>query len=148
MELKALTKEELYERIQQFCDLYHSCFNDKIDATIIEQRYLQNPVGDLCMYIALENDSIIANYSVSPAMLQIGEKQIKCALSLNTMTHPDFVGKGLFVELAKRLYGDLKQQGYGMVYGFPNYISNRTFCTKLGWKDIYEIPTLELVVEK
>lgn len=148
MELKALTKQELHERTQQFCDLYHSCFNDKIDATIIEQRYLQNPVGDLCMYVAMEDDRIVANYSVSPALLQIGDKQIKCALSLNTMTHPDFIGKGLFVELAKRLYGELKQQGYGMVYGFPNYISNRTFCTKLGWKDIYEIPTLELVVEK
>lgn len=148
MELKALTKQELHERTQQFCDLYHSCFNDKIDATTIEQRYLQNPVGDLCMYVAMEDDRIVANYSVSPSLLQIGDKQIKCALSLNTMTHPDFVGKGLFVELAKRLYEELKQQGYGMVYGFPNYISNRTFCTKLGWKDIYEIPTLELVVEK
>lgn len=148
MELKALTKRELHDRTQQFCDLYHSCFNDKIDATIIEQRYLQNPVGDLCMYVALEDDRIVANYSVSPAYIQHGDKQIKCALSLNTMTHPDFVGKGLFVQLAQRLYDELKQQGYGMVYGFPNYISNRTFCTKLGWKDIYEIPTLELVVEK
>lgn len=148
MELKLLTKEELHERTQQFCDLYHSCFNDKIDANIIEQRYLQNPVGDLCMYVALEDDRIVANYSVSPAHLQLGDKHIKCALSLNTMTHPDFVGKGLFVELAKRLYEELKQQGYRMVYGFPNYISNRTFCTKLGWKDIYEIPTLELVVVK
>ena len=148
MELKALSKEELRERTQQFCDLYHSCFSDKIDANIIEQRYLQNPIDDLCMFVALENNKIVANYSVSPAYLQTGDKQIKCALSLNTMTHPDFTGKGLFVQLALNLYDELKQRGYGMVYGFPNYISNRTFCTKLGWKDIYEIPTLELVVEK
>lgn len=148
MELKLLTKEELHERTQQFCDLYHSCFNDKIDTTIIEQRYLQNPVGDLYMYVALEDNHIVANYSVSPAYLQMRDKQIKCALSLNTMTHPDFVGKGLFVQLARMLYDELKRQGYGMVYGFPNYISNRTFCTQLGWKDIYEIPTLELVIEK
>lgn len=148
MELKALTKKELHERTQQFCDLYHSCFNDRIDAAIIEQRYLQSPVGDLWMYVALEGDRIIANYSVSPSYLQFGDKTIKCALSLNTMTHPEFVGQGLFVQLAQRLYAELKQQGYGMVYGFPNYISNRTFCTKLGWKDIYEIPTMELIVEK
>lgn len=148
MELKALTKEELAERTQQFCDLYHSCFNDRIDATIIHQRYLQNPVGDLCMFVALEDDRIVANYSVSPAYLQLGDKKIKCALSLNTMTHPDYAGKGLFVELAKRLYDKLQREGYGAVYGFPNYISNRTFCTKLGWVDIYEIPTMECIVEK
>lgn len=148
MELKLLTKEELHERTQQFCDLYHSCFNDRIDSAIIEQRYLQNPINDLCMYVALENDRIVANYSVSPAYIQHGDRQLMCALSLNTMTHPDYVGKGLFVQLARMLYDELKRQGYGMVYGFPNYISNRTFCTKLGWKDIYEIPTLELVVEK
>ena len=148
MELKALSKEELLERVQQFCDLYHSCFNDRIDSTIIEQRYLQNPVGDLCMFVALEENRIVANYSVSPAYIQLDDKKFKCALSLNTMTHPDYIGKGLFVELARKLYDSLRNESYGMVYGFPNYISNRTFCTKLGWKDIYEIPTLECVVDK
>ena len=148
MELRALTKVELHERTQQFCDLYHSCFSDRIDTNIVEQRYLQNPLGDLCMFVAMESGRIVANYSVSPSYLQFGGKKFKCALSLNTMTHPDFVGKGLFVQLAQRLYAELKRHGYSLVYGFPNYISNRTFCTRLGWKDIYEIPTMELVVER
>ena len=146
MKYKLLTKEELKERTNQFCDLYHSCFNDKIDSSVIVQRYLQNPVDDLFMYVAMEDERIVANYSVAPAFLQYDNEMVKCALSLNTMTHPEFVGKGLFVKLASALYDELRDKGYGMVYGFPNYISNRTFCNKLNWKDIYEIPTLELVI--
>lgn len=34
------------------------------------------------------------------------------------------------------------------MFGFPNHISNRTFVSKLGWRDIYEIPTMERVVDE
>jgi GNAT superfamily N-acetyltransferase len=147
MELIALKKDELRGRLQQFCDLYHHCFNDHIDNNIIEHRYLQNPIDELFMFVAIDHGKIVANYSVTPNYLQYNGRRIKSALSLNTMTHPEYVGRGLFVELASMLYDELRKQGYWMVYGFPNYISNRTFCSKLGWRDIYEIPTLELVID-
>jgi len=147
MEIRILGKDELMERLQQFCDLYHCCFNDKIDEVIVSQRYLQNPLDELAMCVAIDKEKIVANYSVSPSWIVSGNVRFKCALSLNTMTHPDYIGQGLFVKLASTLYGHLQENGYAMVYGFPNYISNRTFLTKLGWKNIYEYPTLELTIE-
>ena len=146
MEIKLLYKTDLEENLQNFCDLYHLCFNDKIDTNIVRQRYLQNPLDDLQMCVAIDNHKIVANYSVSPTLLSKGDYKWKAALSLNTMTHPDYVGQGLFVKLADELNTQLKGEGYEMVYGFPNYISNRTFVTKLQWRNIYEIPTLELVI--
>lgn len=146
MEIKLLYKTDLEENLQNFCDLYHLCFNDKIDTNIVRQRYLQNPLDDLQMCVAIDNHKIVANYSVSPTLLSKGDYKWKAALSLNTMTHPDYVGQGLFVKLADELNTQLKGEGYEMVYGFPNYISNRTFVAKLQWRNIYEIPTLELVI--
>ena len=35
MEIKLFNKSELQENLQEFCDLYHLCFNDKIDTTIV-----------------------------------------------------------------------------------------------------------------
>ena len=148
MEIRLLNKADLETNLQEFCDLYHSCFSDKIDTNIVRQRYLENPLDELQMCVAIDKNKIVANYSVSPTILSAGEKKWKCALSLNTMTHPSYVGQGLFVKLAEQLYDNLKINGYQMVYGFPNYISNRTFVTKLHWKNIYEFPTLELLVNK
>ena len=148
MEIKLFNKSELQENLQEFCDLYHLCFNDKIDTTIVKQRYLENPIDELQMCVAISNGNIVANYAVAPSYITIGDTRFKSAISLNTMTHPNFAGQGLFVKLAQKLYEQLKNNNYELLYGFPNYISNRTFINKLNWKNIYEIPTLELIVEK
>jgi hypothetical protein len=66
------------------------------------------------------------------------------ALSMSTMTDPDYRGLGLFQSLAKELYIKLLDLQYSMVWGFPNNLSHLTFIRKLGWKDIYEIPTMHL----
>ncbi|MDZ7543464.1 GNAT family N-acetyltransferase, partial [Clostridium perfringens] len=68
----------------------------------------------------------------------------KLALSMTTMTHPDFAGKGFFTKLANGVYEKMKESNYKTVLGFPNVNSHIGFVKKLGWKDIYEIPTLKL----
>lgn len=141
-----LSPKELERHLTDFCELYRSCFNDYIDENVVAKRFLENPYGDLFMGVAFDNGKLVANYSVSPTRLVVHGQLVKAALSLNTMTHPYYAGKGLFVTLANAVYGELVNNDYDVVYGFPNYLSNRTFCTKLGWRNIYEIPTLELNV--
>ena len=38
----------------------------------------------------------------------------------------------------------LEKNGYAMVMGFPNFMANRIFNSRLGWKTVLEIPTLKL----
>lgn len=148
MEIKLFDKSELQENLQGFCDLYHKCFSNRIDTNVVKQRYLENPIDELQMCVALSEGNIVANYAVSPSYVTVGEKRFKSAMALNTMTHPDFLGQGLFVQLAQKLCSQLKDDNYDMIYAFPNYISNRIFINKLNWRNIYEIPTLELIVER
>ena len=143
MEIKFFNKEDLKTRVRDFCELSHICFSAPVDEKIIIQRYIENPYQDLLMCIAEERGKIVANYSAVPIRCQIGNKEIKAALSLNTMTHPEYEGKGLFVELASRLYSKMESEQYSFIIGFPNYLSNGIFCKKLDWKNIYEIPTME-----
>lgn len=144
MEIKFLTKQEFESIIPDFINLYQSCFNGYIDENILKHRFLNNPYEDLLMCVAFEEGKLIANYSVSPTRLSVGCNMIKSALSLNTMTHPDYSGRGLFVTLAEVLYAYIQEEGYELVYGFPNYLSNPTFYNQLSWVTIYEHPTLEL----
>lgn len=144
MEYKLLDKETFQKYKVEFSELYQMCFNVSMSPEEVEWRFLQNPEDDLQMYVAIDQGRLVANYSVSPICLYKDGKIIKAAQSLNTMTHPGYIGKGIFVDLASRLYAHLKDEGYKMVMGFPNNISNRTFVSKLGWRDISVIPTLEI----
>ncbi|MDO5157209.1 MAG: GNAT family N-acetyltransferase [Eubacteriales bacterium] len=144
MEIKFYNRKDLERRINEFCDLSHICFTAQANPGIIRQRYIENPYEDLLMCIAEDEGRIVANYSVVPIKICVNGEIHKAALSLNTMTHPQYEGKGLFVRLASSLYDYMDTLGYAMVCGFPNNLSNGIFCAKLGWKDIYEIPTMEL----
>lgn len=144
MELLRLTKKDLQNRLTQFYNLYRKCFNDRIDEQIVTRRYIDNPYDDLLMCVAIDNDQIVANYSATPVKVMVDGCEVKAALSINTMTDPAYEGRGLFVKLATLLYEYMAQEQYGLICGFPNYLSNGVFTNKLGWKDIYEYPTLLL----
>lgn len=140
------TEKMFRERMKEFCDLYYLCFNQKLNIDEVEWRYFGNPCAKIFAAFAIDDDKLVANYSVSPVEIVRDGQIYKAALSLNTMTHPDYSGRGLFVDLTRMVYKELTDQGYELVMGFPNGVSNRTFVSKLGWKDIYEIPTMELEI--
>lgn len=144
MEFKFIDKSEYLKRISQFQKLFRNCFNREIPEEFLTWRYINNPMEDILVNAALENNKIIANYSVSPCKIFVNENIEKAALSMTTMTHPNFKGRGLFPKLANRLYERMDESGYKAVIGFPNNNSHFIFVNKLNWKNIYEIPTMKL----
>jgi GNAT superfamily N-acetyltransferase len=144
MEYKILPFYEFKNWIGQFILLYEKCFSNPINEKIVKWRYFENPYKDLFVCIAIDKNKIVANYAASPCELIYNGKLYKSGLSLHTMTDPDYTGRGLFVSLASKLNKYMKENGYTLIFGFPNHISNRTFSSKLGWTIMYEIPTLEL----
>lgn len=141
---KMFDTEEFIQYVDKFENLYNSCFSCKTDKDKLLWRYINNPCKGIYVNVAIENKKIISNYAVSPILLDVEGRKVKAALSLNTMTHRDYRGKGLFVELANELYEKLENDGFEIVIGFPHYTSNRGFMEKLDWNCVYEIPTLEL----
>lgn len=144
MEIRKLNQKDLLNNIESFCDLYRKAFTAPVSRTIIEQRYLENPYKELLMYVAVDNGKIIANYSAVPISVYVDGIERKSALSLNTMTDPEYEGRGLFTKLATALYEHLANNEYAMIIGFPNNIANHVFNTRLGWSTVLEIPTLKL----
>jgi GNAT superfamily N-acetyltransferase len=81
------------------------------------------------------NHTPIAFYGVIPCFIQHGDKTLLSAQSADTMTHPDYRGKGLFVKLATMTFDLCKETGIRMVFGFPNQNSLPGFIDKLGWQE-------------
>ena len=148
MEMKLLTEKEFNEYIPSFSKLFEVSFNRKIKEEFFKWRYLDNPVKDLLVAVAIDKGEIVANYSVSPMLVERDGNVYKTAISMTTMTHPKYEGRGLFNSLAKMIYDEMKRRNYVAVWGFPNSISHGVFIKKLGWKDVYEIPTMSLNLDK
>lgn len=148
MEYKFLNRETFKEYMKEFGELYTLCFNVPMNEAEVEWRYLKNLGTEVLSCVAIDNGKLVANYSATPMQMIKDGKVIKIAQSLNTMTHPDYMGRGLFVDLASRLYQYLADHDYKLIMGYPNNISNRTFLTKLNWKDICVVPTLEINLSK
>lgn len=142
--LMFLTKDTYEKNIQLLADLFEISFKRKIPTEFLRWRYLQNPTNDILACISFDGERLIANYSASPCVINMFGNPTKTALSMTTMTDPDYNGKGLFTRLATELYQFMLEKDYFMIWGFPNRNSHLNFVNRLQWQDIYEIPTMRL----
>lgn len=100
-------------------------------------KYRLNPAGfygeDGDIWVAESNGEIVGHYAVIPEKIKFGSETIMVAQSVDTATHPDFRGMGLFPTLANKVYSEC-QKRYRFIYGFPSEMAFKGFL-KLGWKD-------------
>lgn len=129
------------------CELFQQSYGRQMPLEYWRWRYAENPHGSVWIELAWDGERLAAHYAVSPTRLQVGNEIFPAALSMTTMTHPNYRGRGLFPKLAERLYGRLERAGFCAIFGFPNTLSHRGFNTSLGWRDIYEVPSLILSLE-
>lgn len=120
----------------QILALYKEVNNKEMSLDYWKWRYVENPFGNSIIKLILDKEKLIGHYAVTPIDVQAQGKLHKAAFSMNTMTHPDYEGKGIFTYLAQETYKDAKQSGFTFVYGFPNRNSYYGFTRKLDWRDL------------
>lgn len=116
--------------------LFADCFPgvDKFNRDYIDWLYRCNPDGKVVGFDARDGDRLAAHYVCIPARAKVGNEEVPVLLSLNTATHPDYQGKGLFTKLAELTYTAGAEQGYDSVYGVANANSTPGFTRKLGFQ--------------
>lgn len=138
-----ISSQEFTERIPELDALFQATFHKSLAPGFLQWRYANGPVKDTLFSVELDQDEIVASYSLSPLKIVFNGRKHLAALSMTTMTHPRYQGLGLFSKLANELYSSLSNR-YTLVYGFPNAASHPIFVSRLGWQNIYEIPNLVL----
>ena len=128
-------------------ELFNTSFGKKMNIDFWQWRFKDNPTGQMMVELAWDDEILVAHYAISPVILSVNGKDHFTALSMTTMTHPNYRGRRLFPILSTRLYERLRLCDYSIVWGFPNYRSHPTFINRLAWDDIYEIPMFTLNVE-
>ena len=127
-------------------DLFKLAFNKEMSMEYWKWRFQDNPFSDeLMIHLMWEGDLLVGHYAVSPVEMVVNGEVKKTALSMTTMTHPEYNGRGVFTQLSTSLYNELKDEHkYAMVWGFPNNNSHYAFIKNLKWKNLATIPMLSL----
>lgn len=133
MELRPV--ETTAEALRSYEQLLQSCFpgSPLFRLDYLTWLYEQNPDGKVVGFDAWAGDQLAAHYVTVPATALVGDREVKVLLSLNTATHEDHRGKGLFPKLAAATYDAAAAQGFDAVYGVANAASTPGFTKKLGF---------------
>jgi len=103
-------------------------------------KYRDNPAGPAVGFVAVDAGQIVGQYVVLPTWLRLDDEVVLGALSLDTMTHPNYRGQGMFVTLAKACMELAAKSGVEVLYGFPNKNSFPGFIRRLNWDHTGDIP--------
>ena len=134
---------------RQILQLFEVAFEKHMSPEFWRWRYQANPfTKDMMIHMMWDGDVLAGHYAVSPVAMVVDGKVAMTALSMTTMTHPSYAGRGIFSTLAESLYTEIKEKfKVGLVWGFPNNNSHYGFIKNLKWHDLATIPFLTLKVK-
>ena len=99
-------------------------------------EFIERPEKDTAIRLAWDEDRLVGQYAAGPVRLSVDGKEYLAALSYDTMTDPEYQGRGIFTTLANQLFSDLTEKGHHSIFGFPNGNSIYGFVKKLEWTRI------------
>lgn len=126
------------EVLKKYIGLFSTCFPSAthFSAEYLSWLYWKNPEGSVVGFDAWDGEKLAAHYVCIPATIALYGKTCKAMLSLNTATHPDHQGKGLFTSLAAKTYELGASIGIECVFGVANANSTPGFLKKLNFTKI------------
>lgn len=133
MEIRAYQPGDEYKILE----LFETVFHKKMSLKYWQWRFGDNPIDKHLIHLMWDGDKLVGHYAVSAINIGIDNNVCKAALSMTTMTHPDYGGRGIFSKLAASLYDELKnERDYKCIIGFPNLNSHYGFIKNLNWSNI------------
>lgn len=122
--------------LSTYAELFSRCFPKSAGFTVeyLDWLYCKNPDGVAIGFDAWDGDRLAAHYVCVPAKIFVSGRPASAMLSLNTATHPEYQGKGLFTKLAQLTYAAGTSAGLDCVFGVANANSTGGFVRKLGFQ--------------
>jgi GNAT superfamily N-acetyltransferase len=96
-------------------------------------KHEQNPFGNSYVLLAVENEMLIGLRAFMKWTWKWNDKTYKAIRAVDTATHPDFQGKGIFKKLTLKQLELCKEEGVHFVFNTPNTQSMPGYL-KMGWQ--------------
>jgi GNAT superfamily N-acetyltransferase len=110
--------------------------SERFSEAAVAWRYRDNPAGQVVGADAWDGERLAAHYVTCPLEASVDGRVAKGLLSLNTATHPDYQGRGLFTTLAEAAYAQGSAARYEFVIGVANANSTPGFLKRLAFQHV------------
>ncbi|NMM48038.1 GNAT family N-acetyltransferase [Marinigracilibium pacificum] len=102
-------------------------------------KHVDNPFGESPVLLAFEGEELVGVRAFMRWRWTNGIETIEAIRAVDTATHPDHQGKGIFKKLTLAALDHCKEMGINMVYNTPNEQSKPGYI-KMGWKEVGKLP--------
>ena len=113
---------------------------DERDRAFFRWKHLENPFGPSPGWAVHEGGDIVAFRTLMRWRLRRGGEQLRVVRAVDTATHPEYQGRGLFRALTMEAIHALTAEGIDAVFNTPNEQSRPGYM-KMGWS-VLGRPTL------
>ena len=104
-----------------------------------EWKHFRNPFGTSPALVALSGEKLVGLRVFLRWSWRSGEREIAAVRAVDTATHPDWQGKGIFSNLTGQLVEQMESEGVCFIFNTPNRSSLPGYL-QMGWKRVARIP--------
>jgi GNAT superfamily N-acetyltransferase len=102
-------------------------------------KHDSNPFGQSPAWVALKNGQIVGFRAFMRWEFEYCGDVVRAVRAVDTATHPDHQGQGIFRRLTLQALGELHDDGVAFVFNTPNERSRPGYL-KMGWEVLGRVP--------
>jgi N-acetylglutamate synthase-like GNAT family acetyltransferase len=102
-------------------------------------KHIDNPFGKSPVILAFENDILVGVRAFMRWQWKSSGQVFESVRAVDTATHPDYQGRGIFKKLTLELLNYCANEGWHFVFNTPNSNSKPGYL-KMGWKEAGKLP--------
>ena len=114
--------------------------DDARHGALFTWKHLENPWGPSPAWVALDAGRVVAFRTFMRWRFRLGDRRVAAARAVDTATHPDYQGRGLFSRLTREALDSLRSESVEFVFNTPNNQSRPGYL-KLGWTEVGRLNT-------
>lgn len=123
-----------YANIHHLTPLYFALYKKRLTVSYFQKKYnTSHLTPSLFGYFAFHNGMAAGFTGMIPYELTYNGRTELAVQSLDSMTHPLYMKRGLFKILMEKVYEDLFAENISFIWGFPNDGSIKSATKKLNW---------------
>lgn len=102
-------------------------------------KHQQSPFGASPAWVATEGERIVGFRTFMRWQFERAGETVEAVRAVDTATHPDHQGRGIFSLLTRQALDELADQGVAFVFNTPNDRSRPGYL-KMGWQPVGRLP--------
>lgn len=108
----------------------------KFSRRFLQWQYYDNPAGAPLGCNIDDGERLVGHLMGIPQTVRLHGQPAVVTLIMNVATHPDYRGRGLFLELVRRVAAMSATRGHVGVVGVANQQTIRAYETRLGFQNV------------